>query len=337
MLPHRRAYDRSPHSDRPAHARIRQNHAHRPARAGAPAAAQERGPPDRSRDSTPLSDAPSGRAVLPHRRAYDRSTHTDRTAPAHTLASPQVHPRPRRSAALRVEPHDQTIFRFTRLRAVLPHRRAYDRSAHTDRPARAAIVVTAVRLPRRASRRAGRHPGALCSIARQPYAMLPTIVEPQRPFPVRRRPAHLPLAEQGNRSSIVLLTVCTARRRPLLASPVAMQILEGCWREADAWLVGRYVIMPDHIHLFCAPTDREAPPLRAWVKFWKSLVSREWPRANEKPLWQRDFWDRQLRSGEAYSERWDYVCANPVRAGLCARSEDWPYRGEIAEFRFHDA
>jgi hypothetical protein len=36
-----------------------------------------------------------------------------------------------------------------------------------------------------------------------------------------------------------------------------------------------------------------------------------------------------LRSSESYSEKWDYVVENPVRAGLVGRADDWPYAGEI--------
>jgi len=47
------------------------------------------------------------------------------------------------------------------------------------------------------------------------------------------------------------------------------------------------------------------------------------------PIWQRDFWDTQLRKGENYDEKWQYVLENPVRAGLVKHSEDWPYQGEL--------
>ena len=32
--------------------------------------------------------------------------------------------------------------------------------------------------------------------------------------------------------------------------------------------------MPDHIHLFCSPAVLTAPDVKAWVGYWKSLVSR---------------------------------------------------------------
>ena len=36
-----------------------------------------------------------------------------------------------------------------------------------------------------------------------------------------------------------------------------------------------------------------------------------------------------LRGGESYAQKWDYVRANPVRAGLVSEAESWPYAGEI--------
>jgi len=87
--------------------------------------------------------------------------------------------------------------------------------------------------------------------------------------------------------------------------------------------------MPDHIHLFCAPADLVPPPLEPWVRFWKSYVSNHWNDSAQRPIWQRHCWDTQLRKGESYEAKWDYVLENPVRAGLVKRSEDWPYQGEL--------
>jgi hypothetical protein len=36
---------------------------------------------------------------------------------------------------------------------------------------------------------------------------------------------------------------------------IAQRSLETIWRAADAWLVGYFMLMPDHLHLFCAPRD----------------------------------------------------------------------------------
>jgi hypothetical protein len=53
------------------------------------------------------------------------------------------------------------------------------------------------------------------------------------------------------------------------------------------------------------------------------------PCSKLKSFWQPGFFDHLLRRDESYSEKWDYVWRNPVRAGLVAKPEDWPYQGEI--------
>jgi hypothetical protein len=50
------------------------------------------------------------------------------------------------------------------------------------------------------------------------------------------------------------------------------------------------------------------------------------------PHWQKDFFDHVLRSDESYSEKWQYMRQNPVRAGLVEKPEDWEFQGEICRF-----
>jgi REP element-mobilizing transposase RayT len=89
------------------------------------------------------------------------------------------------------------------------------------------------------------------------------------------------------------------------------------------------MIMPDHIHLFCAPVPLVPETLQSWIGFWKTTAARHWPRPEDAPIWQRHFWDTQLRRGENYDAKWDYVVNNPIRAGLVGKSDDWPYQGEL--------
>ena len=155
-------------------------------------------------------------------------------------------------------------------------------------------------------------------------------------LPARKTPAHHPILTINNRSPIVFLTVCSHDRRPLFAKPDVQELMKSSWAAANAWHVGRYVLMPDHIHLFCAPNGLDAPSLDRWVQFWKSAVSRHWPRPEEQPVWQKSFWDTQLRRGESYSEKWEYVRRNPTRANLCADSTEWPFQGEMSSLMWHD-
>ena len=100
---------------------------------------------------------------------------------------------------------------------------------------------------------------------------------------------------------------------------------------ATGWQVGRYMIMPDHIHLMVVPEGVEHPSLRQWVAYWKSLSARDWPDRMIGKVWQRDFWDTQLRRGEIFSEKWNYIALNPVRARLVKNAADWPFQGELNE------
>lgn len=145
----------------------------------------------------------------------------------------------------------------------------------------------------------------------------------------RKHPAHPPVLDVHGVALIVFLTVCSKDRKPILALADSAEAIINSWREAESWRVGRFVIMPDHIHLFCGPGTAPPEPLKQWVRFWKSTASKHWPRPNEHPIWQRDFWDTQLRRSENYESKWLYVMDNPVRAGLAKRAEEWPFQGEL--------
>ena len=122
----------------------------------------------------------------------------------------------------------------------------------------------------------------------------------------------------------------------MLANDRAAALLLKAWKAATFWIVGRYVILPDHLYMFCAPNTFPPQPLKNWISFWKNHVTRAWPDRDEIPIWQAEYWDRQLRRGESYDQKWDYVENNPVRHGYVRRPEDWPYRGELNVLEWHD-
>ncbi|CAN5545784.1 hypothetical protein BH20VER3_BH20VER3_14180 [soil metagenome] len=152
----------------------------------------------------------------------------------------------------------------------------------------------------------------------------------------RKHPAHWTPIERGNQPVLIFLTVCSAKQKPILANDDAAAVIVGAWQEANHWLVGRYIILPDHIHLFCAPGRPDALPVQKWVAFWKSKASKIWPHPAEQPIWQMDCWDTQLRAGQSYDAKWDYVRQNAVRHGLVVQADDWPYQGELNILQWHE-
>jgi len=159
------------------------------------------------------------------------------------------------------------------------------------------------------------------------------IPEPVSPpeLTTRKHPAH-GIQLQTYTPTIIFLTVCTKGRKPWLANSTVHELIRSTWQKADAWLVGRYVIMPDHVHLFAAPGVSEAP-FNNWVRFWKSHFSR----AHQAPdcRWQTDHWNTRMRSAAAYAEKWDYVRYNPARHGLASHPDRWEFQGELNQLRWY--
>ena len=92
--------------------------------------------------------------------------------------------------------------------------------------------------------------------------------------------------------------------------------------------VGRYVIMPDHVHLFVRGDYNFR--LGPWIGGLKQALAKSATLSRAKgQIWEEGFFDYVLRSNESYSQKWNYVRENPVRAGLVKSAADWPYQGEI--------
>jgi len=144
-----------------------------------------------------------------------------------------------------------------------------------------------------------------------------------------RLPPRLPRIFPSN--PVFFVTLCTYRRRKVLAIADVhtsfIQFGERAYTDRSI-AVGRYVIMPDHVHLFVTGPDDFA--LGRWIGVLKQFMAKAVVREQaRKPLWQRGFFDHVLRSEESYGQKWNYVRGNPVRAGLVANADDWPYAGEI--------
>ena len=81
------------------------------------------------------------------------------------------------------------------------------------------------------------------------------------------------------------------------------------------------------MHLFVR--GRDDFKLAQWVNGLKRAISMALGATKKRPLWQPGFFDHVLRNDESYSQKWEYVRENPVRAGLVVRADEWPYQGEL--------
>jgi REP element-mobilizing transposase RayT len=153
-----------------------------------------------------------------------------------------------------------------------------------------------------------------------------------------------------------LLTVCVDGRARILDNEATFERFIAFLLDSPTryrWFGRRFVIMPDHIHLI-AHQGHDAIRLGQWIKALKAVVGglerrvgarglqdaahvgpvsspgeHEFTRIKRAWRWQDGFHDHKFRTPESESRKWEYVCLNPVRAGLVKRPEEWPFGGEI--------
>ena len=147
---------------------------------------------------------------------------------------------------------------------------------------------------------------------------------------IKGRPPRLERIFQSYDPPIFFVTFCTLHRVKIGRLEVAHEAFtKYALRARDEFNVAlaRYVIMPDHVHLFVQGDPNFQ--LESWVGGLKRAVSVSLGPSSFRPLWQPGFFDHLLRSDESYAGKWEYVRQNPVRHGLVSRGEEWPYQGEI--------
>jgi REP element-mobilizing transposase RayT len=146
----------------------------------------------------------------------------------------------------------------------------------------------------------------------------------------RNRPAK-GIFDDTELPTVIFATVCAKSRRPWMAKPQTHAALKMTWRKCAAWLVGPYVIMPDHVHFFAVPSesrmDEFTMDFDRWISRWKAHVTHQLHLPYR--LWQDGSFHHRMRGFESAEAKREYMLNNPVRAGFVGNPDEWPYRGEL--------
>ena len=135
-------------------------------------------------------------------------------------------------------------------------------------------------------------------------------------------------------------TVVTEGRRPFLTEPAARAALRDAVKQTRrqcAFAIDAWVLLPEHIHCIWTLPAGDADFSKRWglikAGFSKCMkdklstadvtVSRN--RHREASIWQRRFWEHQIRDEEDFRRHMDYIHFNPVKHGLVGSASDWPY------------
>jgi putative transposase len=153
-----------------------------------------------------------------------------------------------------------------------------------------------------------------------------------------------PLRRYYGQGDLHFVTFSCYRRRPLLGTPRArdyfVTILNELRSRCGFRLVG-YVVMPEHVHLLISE-PRIGDPSKVLQVLKQKVSSALRTPLDKSPggqvssdvvgsgiggthLWQRRFYDFNVRSFEKVCEKLRYMHANPVKRKLVEDPEQWPW------------
>jgi putative transposase len=136
-------------------------------------------------------------------------------------------------------------------------------------------------------------------------------------------------------------TLVTNLRQPILTKEVfRLALRQGIQRarqtlpfQIDAW-----VLLPDHLHAIWTlpPEDNNYAARWAIIKRQVStLCSKEFTergelskskqKRKESGVWQRRYWEHQIRDDLDFQRHMDYLHWNPVKHGYVRQVADWPF------------
>ena len=137
--------------------------------------------------------------------------------------------------------------------------------------------------------------------------------------------AHAHKLRSGRHSQsgqIYILTTVTQNRSPVFDDFPSARKLIGVLRDQQRLEHAKtlaFVVMPDHLHWLMALGDKVS--LSVCMRNVKRLSALR----IGQPIWQNGFHDHAIRQEEDLPSVARYVVSNPVRAGLVARTGQYPH------------
>lgn len=136
-------------------------------------------------------------------------------------------------------------------------------------------------------------------------------------------------------------TVVTYRRQKFLCEEPSRQLLRQAIMQVRAtqpFIIDAWVLLPDHMHCIWTLPEGDHDFSKRWGRI-KALFSKnskhtlyqeKWineskKRHGESTLWQRRFWEHEIRDEKDFNNHLDYIHYNAVKHGLVENVKDWPY------------
>ena len=135
------------------------------------------------------------------------------------------------------------------------------------------------------------------------------------------------------------LTLNTYQRRKVLTEPLFYSALKQAFIQVKAkhpFTIDAFVLLPDHLHCIWTLPPGDGNYALGWNMIKRAvsqatrndaapLLSESYIKRKELGLWQRRFWEHQIRDDEDFARHVDYIHWNPMKHCYVARVMDWPY------------
>lgn len=126
----------------------------------------------------------------------------------------------------------------------------------------------------------------------------------------------------------------------LLDEPVRRALREGirCARDELPFAIEAWVLLPDHLHCIWTLPPGDADFSKRWAIIKRTVSKRCGDRIEpvvpmsesrrqrkEAAIWQRRFWEHQIRDERDFAIHVDYIHYNPVKHRYATKVRDWTY------------
>ena len=134
-------------------------------------------------------------------------------------------------------------------------------------------------------------------------------------------------------------TVVTYKREKILTKTENLQLLRESFKNVmknHPFKIEAFVLLPDHLHCIWTLPENDSDFSTRW-RLIKSNFSRRCTnkishkvsasrkRKKEQAVWQRRFWEHQIRNNPDFIRHVEYIHYNPVKHGYVRSPKDWPY------------
>jgi putative transposase len=152
----------------------------------------------------------------------------------------------------------------------------------------------------------------------------------RKPYTPRAQRLDRQLYAEANR--VTFITVCAVLPYSPFVRPELNQAMLSLLAEEQArqhCTIFTYCLMPNHLHFLVKPDADGLSVLDFTDQYKGKATNASWKVGWRGRLWQRKYYDHIVRTEEALTAIARYIVYNPVRKGLVATAEAWPWSGQL--------